>query len=114
MTSPQPSEMRAVLETIASTPYYFIDSRTSASSVAYKLARELRIPSAERSVFLDNVKSKQAITSQLESLVKIAQKQGSAIAICHPYPVTLEVLAKEIPRLAAKGIEVVFASELVS
>jgi hypothetical protein len=36
------------------------------------------------------------------------------VAIGHPYPDTLEVLRRELPRLAGTGVDLVFASELAS
>ena len=46
-------------------------------------------------------------------LIARARSQGTAIGIGHPYPATLAVLAEEIPRLAAQGIQLVPVSELV-
>jgi polysaccharide deacetylase 2 family uncharacterized protein YibQ len=109
-----PERMRAVLETIATTPCFFVDSRTSAASVAYRLARELRIPAAERSVFLDDTVEPQAVRAELRRLTEIARARGQAIAIGHPHAVTLDVLTEHLPEVLDAGIEVVFVSELVS
>jgi hypothetical protein len=107
-------QMRAVLEALATTPYFFIDSRTAQTSIAFAMARELRVPAAERSVFLDDVPQAGAIRSQLRRLEALARERGVAIAIAHPHPVTLKTLAEELPALARSGIRLVFASELVS
>ena len=78
------------------------------------MARELRIPSAERSVFLDDQLDAAKIRAQLRKLKELAHERGSAIAIGHPHPLTLQILAEELPRLERAGIAFVFASELVS
>ena len=43
----------------------------------------------------------------------IARERGSAVAIGHPYPETLEVLEETLPALAGEGIELVPLSRLI-
>lgn len=92
---------------------YFIDSRTSGRSIAEEVARELRIPTAARHVFLDDVATDAVVRRQLAELVSIAGQRGLAIGIGHPYPATLRVLEQELPALRARGLEIVRASEAV-
>ncbi len=56
-----------------------------------------------RDVFLDDVRTTEAITGQLQQGIALARKQGSAVLIGHPYPQTLEVLERELPRLRARA-----------
>jgi hypothetical protein len=74
---------------------------------------DLGVPSAERQVFLDNDQKTEAIQVQIQRLQTLARQRGSAIAIGHPYPTTLAVLAQEIPRLRAAGFELVPVSYLL-
>ena len=92
---------------------YFIDSRTTGSSVAADVARELNVRTAARHVFLDDVASERAVRRQLEELADAAEKRGVAIGIGHPYPVTMRVLAEELPGLKARGFRFIRASEVV-
>ena len=92
---------------------YFIDSRTVSGSVAETVARELNVPTAARHVFLDDVATESAVRKQLRELAEAAQKKGVAIGIGHPYPVTMRVLADELPELRARGFRLVRASEVV-
>ena len=92
---------------------YFIDSRTTGGSVAADVARELNVPTATRHVFLDDVATEAAVRKQLENLAEAAADRGVAIGIGHPYPVTLRVLADELPELKARGFRFVRASEAV-
>ena len=68
---------------------------------------------AERQVFLDRDPEPEEITAQFRRLLALARERGSAIAIGHPYPETLEVLATEIPRATELGYELVPVSYLL-
>ncbi len=104
--------MRAVLTSLPK-GMFFIDSMTSSSSVAERLAREMRIPTAARQVFLDDVQSVGAVRKQLAQLTAEAETRGVAIGIGHMYPVTVRVLSETVPELRAKGFRFVRASEAV-
>ncbi len=93
---------------------YFIDSRTGGSSVAAAVAREMNVRTASRHVFLDDIATESAIRRQLAELAAAANKRGVAIGIGHPYPVTLRVLAQELPALKARGFRLVRASSVVN
>ena len=93
---------------------YFLDSRTSPRTVAERMAREVGVATTRRDVFLDNVRDPEAIRAQLWLAAERARRQGSAVAIGHPYPETLEVLEAELPRLALAGIHLVPASRVVA
>lgn len=105
--------MRAVLSVLSDRGLYFLDSRTTVDTVGYRLASSLGIPSAERHVFLDQEIDPRLVTYQFRRLLELARVQGSAIAIGHPHPVTLEVLAQEIPRAVELGYELVPVSYLL-
>jgi polysaccharide deacetylase 2 family uncharacterized protein YibQ len=111
--SADPAAMSAVLSVVRKRGLFFLDSRTSAASVGYTLAREAGIPTAERKVFLDGDRTHAAIRRELRRLLALANRGEPAIAIGHPYPETLGVLAEEIPRAREKGYRFVRISELV-
>jgi hypothetical protein len=108
-----PALMRALMEAIHQRGLYFIDSRTTASTVAYDSAESAGVPAASRKVFLDDTPAREAIVGQLELAARDARRDGSAIAIGHPRPATIAALAEDVPRLRADGIQLVFASDLV-
>ena len=93
---------------------YFIDSRTTPETVGEQTMRSLGVPTARRHVFLDNDSDVEKISAQLNKLVKIARKQGSALGIGHARPNTLEVLKNEIPKLLVEGFQFEFASNIVN
>ncbi len=109
-----PGDMAWILSSVhAAGPYFYIDSYTSADSVAYEIAREQGVPAARRNVFLDDVNSEDAVKQQWERLLKLAHKYGFAIAIGHPRSATMKVLEEELPKLEAEGITLVPPSKIV-
>jgi polysaccharide deacetylase 2 family uncharacterized protein YibQ len=81
---------------------FFVDSRTTAESLCKPSARLLKVPFAERDVFIDHLQTPEAIDGQLERLVAIAYEKGAAIGIGHPYPETYQALRKRLPHLKKK------------
>lgn len=109
----QQAAMTAVLGILAQKDLYFLDSRTSADTVGYSLARHLGIRAAERQIFLDTVRDGVFIRSQFDALLATARKRGSAIAIAHPYSETLQILTAAIPAAREQGFEFVTVSALL-
>jgi polysaccharide deacetylase 2 family uncharacterized protein YibQ len=107
-----PRVMRAVLTSLPK-GMFFIDSMTTSKSVGQQLAREMRIPTAARQVFLDDVQQEDAVRKQLAQLMADSAQRGIAIGIGHMYPVTVRVLNEAAPELRAKGFRFVRASEAV-
>jgi uncharacterized protein len=105
--------MKTILGVLAERGLFFLDSRTSAESVGYKVARELGVPAAERQVFLDGEPTPEAIAAQFQRLLGLARLHGAAIAIGHPHPETLAALEREVPKAKAEGYEFVPVSYLL-
>jgi len=93
---------------------FFVDSRTSAATVAAAEAQRIGLAHVSRDVFLDDVRTTEAITGQLQQGIALARKQGSAVLIGHPYPQTLEVLERALPQLKGQGIELIRLSQMIA
>ena len=89
---------------------YFIDSRTTAESVAESTMRSRGIPTMRRHVFLDNENKKFKIREQLYKLADKAESKGLSVGIGHAKLNTFEVLKEEIPKLKEHGFKFQFAS----
>ncbi|HPC83457.1 MAG TPA: divergent polysaccharide deacetylase family protein [Thermoanaerobaculaceae bacterium] len=94
--------MEALAVALRPTGLYFLDSRTSADSVAGAVMREAGVPVLRRDVFLDVVDDPAAIRRMLAEAAELGEQQGQALAIGHVHPTTLKLLAAELPRLAAR------------
>jgi hypothetical protein len=105
-------KMNQVFSVLKQQDLFFIDSRTTAATVAHQAARLLQVPYAQRDVFLDNVQTHEAVRRQMALLVETAKHRGEAIGIGHPYPVTYEVLREMLPELK-QTVTLVTASEAV-
>ncbi len=103
-----------VLKVINGDGLFFIDSLTSCRSTAYVAARRLRMSSAFRNRFLDNVPRASAIHSQICRLIKCAFKYGHAIGIAHPYPETIEAMTRFSGEFEKAGVSLVSISHILS
>jgi hypothetical protein len=93
---------------------FYVDSRTTAATVAYDTAQRFGVRSGFRNVpFLDDVAEVGAVRKQLQLALRNARKKGDAIAIGHPHPATLQALRDVLPDAKAQGVQLVFASEVV-
>lgn len=105
--------MSIIMEQAKLRGLFFVDSRTSSSSVAQDLARKAGIPSVRRSVFLDNMDSVDCIKLQLENLAGRALSDGSAVGIGHVRENTYLAIRDSYRDLEKKGIRFVFVRDLV-
>ena len=113
MTS-QPAAMAWLMADLQRRHKFFVDSRTSAQTVAAAQAQKIGLASVSRDVFLDDERTEAAIFTQLQTAISLARKQGEAVMIGHPYPQTLAVLERELPKLKAQGIEWIDIKQMIS
>lgn len=102
--------MKMLYEVMKEEGFTFIDSRTTGHSKVGKIAHTFGDDYVARDIFLDNVKSIPAIHTQLKKAVKLAKKNGYAIAIGHPYEMTMKALQRAKPLL--KEVDVVYIDEI--
>jgi polysaccharide deacetylase 2 family uncharacterized protein YibQ len=93
---------------------YFVDSTTTARSVALQVAAEHTLPSTRRNIFLDHQRDERRILGQFVRLIQRARSSGHALAIGHPYPETLAVLQRVLPHIEEFGVRLVPVSELIA
>jgi len=64
-------------------------------------------------VFLDDEPTPAGVAREFRRLLGLARRNGSALAIGHPHPATLDLLERELPQLAGQGVRLVPISRLV-
>lgn len=104
--------MEQVLTEVKKNKLLFLDSRTTAASVAYGTALALNIPALQRDLFIDTVDETAAIEARLWELAELAAAQGQAIGIGHDREHTLLALESILPRLETRGFLFVPLSQL--
>ncbi|MGH9743494.1 MAG: divergent polysaccharide deacetylase family protein [Candidatus Acidiferrum sp.] len=109
-----PALMQELMPVLLKWNLFYVDSRTTAATIAYDTAQSLGVRSAYRNVpFLDDVAEVSAVRKQLELALRDAKKKGDAIAIGHPHSATLRALNEILPQAQAQGVHLVYASDLV-
>ena len=110
----QPQAMVWLMQALKQQDLYFIDSRTTADTVATQTAHAAQIPNWSRDVFLDHHRDNDAIYQQLDKLLPTAKRKGLVVAIGHPYPETIAALYHSWRRLEAGGLTFVTPSTLLN
>ncbi|QKJ89045.1 Divergent polysaccharide deacetylase [Paramixta manurensis] len=112
MTSSLPG-MQKVMQVLDHYNFYFLDSMTIGNSQSTRAAEGTSVKVIKRRVFLDDSQNEAEIRQQFTRAVRLAQRDGSAIAIGHPHPTTVRVLQQMLPTLPA-DITLVRPSQLLN
>ncbi|WP_373818051.1 divergent polysaccharide deacetylase family protein [Glaesserella sp.] len=91
--------MRHLMKALSHQNLFFLDSKTSGSSVAYKTARDTGIKALERHIFLDDSDVLADVQHQFNAAIQYARKHGTAIIIGHPRKNSIAVLQKGLADL---------------
>ena len=113
--------VRSVLSVVRERGLFFLDSRTSAASVAAEEARALGLATIPRDVFLDDTRAEaaaeggapEALSTAWSRALGLAASKGHAVVIGHPHAATVDFLAVSLPALEGRGVLRVKVSELV-
>jgi polysaccharide deacetylase 2 family uncharacterized protein YibQ len=106
--------MRAVCAALKPYHVFFLDSLTSPKSVAYNVAVSEGMRAASNSLFLDDAtEESEVVEERIRELIRLAQKNGSAIGIGHPHPWTLEALRATADEFDRADVELVTVCDLI-
>ncbi|MHB2026574.1 MAG: divergent polysaccharide deacetylase family protein [Elusimicrobiota bacterium] len=108
--------MAAFMRLIKLSGIFFIDSRVSAKSVAYREAKKAGVRTAQNFIFLEephHYNDEAFAKRMIERAARRARKTGRVLLIGHHYfQGTYNALTAEEPKLKAEGFQFVFASKL--
>ena len=105
--------MQALMEVLKEEGLYYVDSHTSARTVGPHLARQSGVPFGSNDRFIDQEQDLEVIKKAIRLAMKKAKREGKAIAIGHPHPLTARAIREMVPEIEEAGIKLVFASEVV-
>ncbi|MDB9894519.1 divergent polysaccharide deacetylase family protein [Reinekea forsetii] len=72
--------------------FYFFDSRTVSTTIAYQVAAQYQLPWSMRNIFLDHYRTEDFIAQQWHLALTKARQGETVTVIGHPYPETLRFL----------------------
>lgn len=105
-----------VLSFIQNHSLFFIDSKSTARSIAYQTAIEMNIPSGERDLFLDlPANSDEVLQQRLNELRKLKDTKGKALIITHCHDKSrLDRLTQLIKEAEKMGYELIPVSKYIA
>ncbi len=105
--------METVLRELKEQDMFFVDSHTIATTVARDTAKKMGVKTGMNDIFLDNSKDVEDIRRQVMKAIALAEKNGTAIAICHARPNTVKMWEKYADEFRKTGIEFVHVTEVL-
>ena len=103
-----------VMSEIKERDLFFVDSMTDNKSIAGKIAKEYSVPTTHRNVFLDHIDSDEFVKHALQEVERIAEQEGTVVAIGHPKDATINALRKWLPDLEKRGFKVVTLQKVIN
>jgi polysaccharide deacetylase 2 family uncharacterized protein YibQ len=108
-------QMLPVLQALKDRGLLYLDNQESDLGVASTLADQIGLPYAASSRTLDESHASQVVVdARLAQIERVALTDGLAVAIGHPFPLTLERLATWSETLAERGFILVPISAVTS
>jgi uncharacterized protein len=93
-------DMTPVLDTLKRRGLLYVDNRETAQTVVPALAMDMKLPFVSANRAIDRDATRAGVDKRLADLEDIARRNGSALGIGSPFPVTFERIA-----LWAQGLE---------
>jgi len=109
-----PAAMAAFAQALKGKGFFFVDSVTSAGTVASMAMEVAGVPATRRDVFLDDDGRPEEMRRQWAAAVALAKERGAAVLMCHARRETRKALLELVPQLRKEGIRPVTVEELLS
>jgi polysaccharide deacetylase 2 family uncharacterized protein YibQ len=92
--------------------FFFVDSVTSAGTVAIMAMEDAGVPAMRRDVFLDDGRLEE-MRRQCAAVIALAKERGEAVLQCHARSETRRALLELLLQMRAEGIRPVTVEELL-
>ena len=97
-------QMRPIIDILKQRGLMYVDSLDGKSAAGVNIAKETQLPHGFVDLVLDSTPSQSAINRQLAQLERFAKEKGVAIALAHPYPISVSRIAAWLTSLSRQGI----------
>jgi|GEM_PF-774086 len=94
--------------------FFFVDSVTSAGTVASMAMEDAGVHATRRDVFLDDDGRPEEMRRQWAAAIALAKERGQAVLQCHARRETRKALLELLPQLHTEGIRPVTVEELLA
>ncbi len=106
--------MRTIMGFCRERGLYFLDSRTTAKTLAPRAAQEASMEAWERDVFLDNESDRKSMEAKLREGMGMAERKGRAVMIGHVWSSDLASLLMDMyPELVEAGFSLTSISRMM-
>lgn len=109
-----PAAMAAFAQTLKGKGFFFVDSVTSAGTVASMAMEEAGVHATRRDVILDDDGRPEEMRRRWAVAIALAKERGVAVLLCHARRETGKVLLELLPQLRREGIRPVTVEELLA
>jgi len=106
--------MTAFAQALKGKGFFFVDSVTSAGTVASVTMEVAAVPATRRDVLLDDDARPEEIRRQWAAAVALAKERGEAVLQCHARRETRKALLELLPQMRREGIRPVTVEELLA
>lgn len=105
--------MTAFARALKGKGFFFVDSVTSAGTVAMTAMEQAGVPGIRRDVFLDDDGRPEEMRRQWAVAVAMAKERGEAVLLCHARRESRKALLELLPQLRTEGIRPVTVEDLL-
>lgn len=106
--------MAAFAQALKGKGFFFVDSVTSAGTVALTAMEDAGVPVTRRNVNLDDDGRPEEMRRQWAAVIALAKERGEAVLLCHSRRETRNALLELLPQLRKEGIRPVTVEELLA
>ena len=108
-----PATMTGVLRAVGARGLFYVDDGTSRRSLAASLAPGLGVPAMRADIVLDATADAATVAANLDALVALARRRGTAIGMASGLPDHLAAIARYADGLARQGVDLIPVGTLV-
>ncbi|MGI9387088.1 MAG: divergent polysaccharide deacetylase family protein, partial [Methyloligellaceae bacterium] len=112
--SMKPRMLTPILTELKTRGLMLVDARENPLGQATSLSRDVGLTVVTNDIFIDQEPAGDSIRKRLSTLEDRAKRDGAAIGIARPYPVTIKQLTEWVSGLGAKGIALAPVSALAA